>query len=372
MISQPLTIIRANKLGKPYVQNTDPSLDHTISVNDIWLNPSEGSFKTWDGDSWEEMQWGASAIMDDCIANRMLANDISASKITTGILQSSDGSVYLNLMTGEAALNNLKLSGEVEGNIIAVSSDGLTRVRVVGKEGYQSVTAGIVFEKRESTSDDEGWENVGEFQFDISDRLTNSYMQNYFIGVHDYSKPSMGYYSGSDDGYVWRSLSPDFLRASCQTFHGLKLMARDELYDDFTNASPVLTAIGNCMSGTAIAVNGICTLTHQMNDVMQIDFDLRVTTAGSGTGVCGISPTLLRNLNSAIPEITPIDGGRLRIFNSSGSLLGSYAGETLSVLNGLWIPSYISNGAIARFDERTLSSGVTLNGTCYGTYSYGE
>ena len=59
MISQPLTIIRTNKFGKPYVQDTDPSTDNNLSVNDMWLNPSEGTFKTWSGTEWVEMQWGA-------------------------------------------------------------------------------------------------------------------------------------------------------------------------------------------------------------------------------------------------------------------------------------------------------------------------
>lgn len=130
MISQPLTIIRTNKLGKPYVQNADPSTNNHLSVNDMWLNPSEGTFKTWNGTEWEEMQWGASAIMDDCIANRMIANDISASKITTGILQSQNGDFLLDLTTGEAQLLNLIMGGQVEGNIIATSYNGRTRVRL--------------------------------------------------------------------------------------------------------------------------------------------------------------------------------------------------------------------------------------------------
>ena len=90
MISPTTTILRINKLGKPYVQSTDPSLTHRISANDIWLNPVAGTMKTWNGSAWEEMQFGASAIMDDCIANRMLANDISANKITaTGSIEAA-------------------------------------------------------------------------------------------------------------------------------------------------------------------------------------------------------------------------------------------------------------------------------------------
>lgn len=80
MRSQPMTILRINKLGKPYVQSSDPSRTRAMIQNDLWLNPDAGTMKMWNGHAWDEMQFGGSAIMDDCIANRMLANDISASR----------------------------------------------------------------------------------------------------------------------------------------------------------------------------------------------------------------------------------------------------------------------------------------------------
>ena len=167
MISQPMTLIRINKLGKPYVQDTDPSINNSMAINDVWLNTKAGTMKMWNGEGWEEMQFGGSAIMDDCITNRMLANDISASKITTGILRSQDGTFFLNMETGEAQLLNLALGGQVEGNIIATSSNGLTRIRVRGREGDRDVTAGIILEQREVDDEFTEWENAGQIYFSV-------------------------------------------------------------------------------------------------------------------------------------------------------------------------------------------------------------
>lgn len=369
MISQPLTIIRTNKLGKPYVQNSDPSLDNNVSVNDIWLNPSAGTFKTWNGTEWEEMQFGESALMDDCISNRVIAGDISASKITTGILQSQDGSVYLDLGTGEALLNKLFMAGEINGNIIAMSSNGLTRVRLRGEEGERDVTAGIIFEQRES-AETEGWENAGQIYFGYENRATYSTLQGYTIGVYNPNKPTMGYYQGVDDGYVWRAVSADYLRASMHTYHGTRLMYRNTTDDTFADIPQVMTAIGNCMSGTAITVNGTVTCTYCMNNVMKLDFNLTVTTAGSGSSAFGISPTLLRSINADIPVITPVDGGSLQLFTSSGALLTNNIGASMIASDGLWTPSRLVNDVQTAFAESNINRNLVLIGTCYGIYTF--
>ena len=371
MISQPLTIIRTNKLGKPYVQNTDPSTTNAVAANDIWLNPDEGTMKIWNGLSWDEMQFGASAIMDDCLSNRVIANDISASKITTGVLQSQDGGVYIDMETGEAFLTKLQMGGEIEGNIIAMSSNRLTRVRLRGKEGERDITAGIIFEQREDPELDE-WENAGQIYFGYNNRQTYSMLQSYTIGVYNPSKPLMGYNSGVDDGYVWRSISSDYLRAMMLTYHGARLTSRETTNDSFAKVTPVLTAIGNCMSGTAIVVDGIVTCTYQLNDIMKVDFNLKVTTAGSGTDNFGISPTLIRSLNPEIPTITPISGGNLQIFGSSGSLLTGNIGMSMIDSEGLWRPSRLVSDVQTAFNESAMSANLTLVGTCYGTYSFGE
>ena len=371
MISQPLTIIRTNKLGKPYVQNTDPSSNNQLAINDIWLNPTDGTLKTWNGSAWEEMQFGESALMDDCISNRVIAGDISASKITTGILQSQDGSVFIDLITGEAVLNKLSMGGEIEGNVIAMSTNELTRVRLRGREDGRDVTAGIIFEQRETTDSDE-WENAGQIYFGYTSRHTFATLQAYVIGVYNPNKPTMGYYQGSDDGYVWRAVSSDYLKASMQTFHGMRLVERNSLSDSFTDVVPVMNAIGNCMSGTAIVVDGIVTCTYGMNEVMRLDFNLKVTTSGSGSSAFGISPTLLRTLNSNIPTITPISGGTLQMFNSSGALSVANIGASMIASNGLWTPSRLVSGSQTAFSESDIASGYTLVGTCYGTYSMGD
>ena len=372
MISQPMTLIRINKLGKPYVQDTDPSINNSMAINDVWLNTKAGTMKMWNGEGWEEMQFGGSAIMDDCITNRMLANDISASKITTGILRSQDGTFFLNMETGEAQLLNLSLGGQVEGNIIATSSNGLTRIRVRGREGDRDVTAGIILEQREADDEFTDWENAGQIYFSYASRQTYAAIENYQVGQYNSSRPSMGFNAGSEDGLMWRAVSTDWLKSAYHTYHGYRLRKRDTISDSWADVDPVLTAIGNSMSGTAVACDGIVTCTYKMNDIMQIDFNLRITTSGSGTDAYGISRDALRQLNADIPIITPMDGGKLQIFNSSGALDTSHIGATFIANGNVWQPAHVSSGALVAIDESSMATNMTLTGTCYGKYSYGE
>ena len=370
MISQPLTIIRTNKLGKPYVQDTDPSISNNLSVNDIWLNPSKGTLKTWGGTDWQEMQFGESAFLDNCITNRLIANGINASKITTGILQSNDGSFYVNMETGEAELLKLIMGGEIEGNIIATSSNGLTRVRLRGREGENQVTAGIITEERESTDEGVDWSNAGQIFFDYNTRQTWCVFKNFQIGAYNSRRPSMGYNSGSADGLLYRPLSQDWLRAGYATYHGYKIASRDSTSDAFTTVTPVLTALGDCMSGTAVVGTGTVTCTYQMNDVMRIDFYIKITTSGSGSSSYGISRNLLRQLNAEIPVITPIDGGVLNIYNSSGSIITSNVATSFIADDVYWTPARLLGSSLSAFLESSMSSGFILTGTCYGTYSF--
>ena len=372
MISQPMTLIRINKLGKPYVQDTDPSINNSMAINDVWLNTKVGTMKMWNGTGWDEMQFGGSAIMDDCITNRMLANDISASKITTGILRSQDGTFFLNMETGEAQLLNLALGGQVEGNIIATSSNGLTRIRVRGREGDRDVTAGIILEQREADDEFTDWENAGQIYFSYASRQTYAAIENYQVGHYNSSRPSMGFNAGSEDGLMWRAVSTDWLKSAYHTYHGYRLRKRDTISDSWTDVDPVLTAIGNSMSGTAVACDGIVTCTYKMNDIMQIDFHLTITTSGSGTDAYGISKDALRQLNADIPIITPIDGGKLQIFSSSGALDTSHIGTTFIANGNVWQPAHVSSGVLVAIDESSMATNMTLTGTCYGKYSYGE
>lgn len=372
MISQPLTMLRINKLGKPYVQSTDPSINNALVENDIWLNPDTGTMKLWNGTSWDNMQFGGSAIMDNCITNRMIANDISASKIVTGTLRSQDGSFYLDLETGEAQLLNLMLGGQVEGNIIATSSNGLTRVRIRGHEEGRDVTAGIIFERLDDAEEEPGWVNAGQLYFSYSARQTYSCIQNYQIGAYNSDRPNQATNAGSTDGLMFRPVSTDWLDAAHVTYHGIRLRKRDAIGDSFVDRSYVMNAIGNCMNGNTVQCDGIVTCTYQMNDIMQLDFNIKITTAGTvASGVdCGISRNLIRQLNADIPIITPMDGGKLEIYTSSGALMTSYIGGTLVANDTLWQPAYISGGTITGLDESELTSGLTLVGTCYGKYTF--
>ena len=366
MISQQATIFRTNKMGKPYVQSSDPSITNKLAPNDMWLNPSAGTMKMWNGTAWTNMQFGESAFQDDCITNRMIASDISASKITAGILRSQDGAFSINLETGEAELLKLVMGGQVEGNIIATSSNGLTRVRLRGREGEKDITAGLVFEQREDPNDDEGWENAGQLYFAYSSRQTHSAVQNYQIGNYNSSRPIQAYNAGAADGLMWRLLSTDWLRAGYATYHGYRLMKRDDRSTPWAAVPAVCNAIGNCMDGSTVECDGIATVTYQMNEVARIDFALTIITAGTGTASFGISRSLLRTLNPDIPMITPVDGGSVQIYSASGNML---PGQTMKANNTLWTPAIISPGDITALGETAMVAGVVIKGTCYGTYT---
>ncbi len=372
MISPQFNIFRTNKMGKPYVQSTDPSATKKMSLNDMWLDPDAGTMKMWNGTEWVNMQFGESAIMDDCIANRVLANDISASKITTGVLQSQDGSFVLDLTTGEATLLKLVMGGTIEGNIIAMSSNGLTRVRLRGKEGDKDITAGLILEQREEANDEEPWQNAGQVYFAYNTRQSYSVFQHYHIGAYNGLRPDLGYNGGTSDGLTWRAISLDWLRAAKHTYHGLTMCKRDTTDDTWQNVKPVETVIGNCMVGTSIACEGTVTCTYQINDIMKVDFNLKIVSSGSASSAYGISRNLLRQLNNDIPIITPVDGGTLQVYGASGNLMSAFTGASLSASGDLWTPSYISNGALTNIDEALLTSGITIVGTCYGTYSIEE
>ena len=369
MISQQATLMRMNKIGKPYVQSQDPSITNSLAVNDLWLNPEAGTMKIWDGTGWNDMQFGESVFMDNCISNRMIANDISASKIVVGILKSQDEAFYLNLETGEAKLLRLEMGGQVEGNIIATSSNGLTRVRLRGREGEKNVTAGVIFEQREEvTPDDDTWENAGQIYFAYNSQQSFSAVQNYQIGAYDGNRPSQGYNAGVSDGLVWRPMSQDWLQAAYATYHGYRLMKRATRNDSFAQVPAVCTAIGNCMEGSSVVCNGIVTVTYQINEIARIDFQLSITTAGSSNTNYGISRALLRTLNADIPLITPVDGGVLHIFSSAGAL-ATTVGATFLANGNYWTPARIDSGVITALNENNFTAGRIITGTCFGNYS---
>lgn len=369
MISQNVNIIRTNKIGKPYVQSTDPSLTNSLVQNDLWLNPSAGTMKMWDGTGWVEMQFGGTSIKDNVISNRMMANDISASKVTAGVLQSQDGSFYLNLETGEAELLKLVMGGQVEGNIIATSSNGLTRVRLRGREGEKAITAGVIFEERES--EDEDWTNAGQIYFGFSNRQTYANINAYSVGPYNTRRPLSMFYSGAENGYVMRAFNASpWDKAVLNTFRGPIMQEYDSENAVWNNVSPLIRVNGSLLDGTAVQGTGTATLTYQMNGLVKIDFYVRVTTAGSGSGDYGLSAAILRQLDSSIPALTPIDGGVLQVFTSAGALNTSYYGATLNANGSLWQPKQInSSGSVANINESAMTANIKLVGTCYATFT---
>ena len=120
---------------------------------------------------------------------------------------------------------------------------------------------------------------------------------------------------------------------------------------------------------SAVVGEGTATLTYKMNEVMQIDFNIKINTSGSGTGTYGISTALLRTLSVDIPSLTPLDGGVLNIYNSSGASTMTY-GSSFLASGAYWKPAYISSGALAQINEAFFTSGMRISGTCYGKYVF--
>ena len=121
MRSEPLPIIRLPSAGKYYIQTPDPGT--AAKEGDIWWNPETGGVSVRQSGRWKPLKLSGIALMDACITNRLLANDVNAGKITTGRLESRNGLFILDLDTGEAVLNNLQLGGRVFGNVLADSND---------------------------------------------------------------------------------------------------------------------------------------------------------------------------------------------------------------------------------------------------------
>ena len=110
-------------------------------------------------------------------------------------------------------------------------------------------------------------------------------------------------------------------------------------------------------------------LTYKMNEILQIDFNIKITTAGSGTSTYGISTALLRTLSDEIPSLTPVDGGVLTVFNSSGALT-NLMGASFLADGAYWKPAYVNDGVLTGINESSFSNGMTLTGTCYGKYVF--
>lgn len=378
MKSSTLSITRLPSAGSYFVQGSDPVLTKSVREGDIWFNTSSGSVSVYRAGKWAPIKLSGVALMDACITNHLLANDINASKIATGKLVSRNGEFMLDLDTGEAVLDNMKLGGKVEGNVIAESNDRLMRILLVGRDPTKNVSAQMAFEGRSKISDN--WAQKGLFWLGYGNHQSYSAMQGYYVGTgYNRNRPLFAFNQGAADGVMARPYSQDWLRAANVTYHGVKLVKRDAAYNTeanaqypFENVPAVNIAVGNVMAGDSVACMGSCTMVYEMNDVARIDFDLTIITAGSGSGECGISRSLLRQINNDIPVLRPVDGGVLNVFAPTGELTNTGCGSMMIAGEDedMWVPAVLSSsGTMTKIVESALAAGTRLTGTCYAMYS---
>lgn len=375
MKSAPFTITRLPSAGQYFVQDEDPAA--TAKEGDLWIDTATGSVNVRRNGRWVKVELSGVALMDACITNRLLAADVNAGKITTGRLMSANGLFMLDLDTGEAVLENLNLGGKVQGNVVAESNDGKMRIVLVGKDRTKDVSAQIALEGRNSLTAD--WTRKGLIWLGYTNHTSACAMQNYEVGTgYVASRPTFAHNHSARDGILVKPFSQDYLRAAYGTYHGYRLVRRDIAYDSvnkrqysFENIPEINVAIGNMLSGETVECEGVCTQSYILNEVAQIDFDLIITTAGSDSGSVGLSRALMRQLNEEIPVITPLTGGSVRVYGSTG-VLRNDLGVTLQASDNLWVLATIDGASYAPVPESSLTVGMRLIGTCYGVYKFEE
>ena len=374
MKSEPLSIIRLPTAGRYFAQGTDPGTE--AKEGDIWWDTATGGVYVRRSGRWAAIKLSGVALMDACITNKLLANDINAGKITAGRLESRNGSFSLDLESGEAVLENLLLGGRVTGNVIAESNDGKMRIRLIGKDPTKDVSAQIVLEGRENTQ--AAWVQKGILWLGYTNHASCLAVQNLEVGTgYNKYKPTFAHNLSAAEGIVAKPYSQDHLRAAYATYHGYKLMRRDAAYNTaakkqypFVEVPAVNVAIGNVLSGESIAGAGVCTQTYLLNDMAQIDFDITITIAGTGAAPCGISRALLRQLNEEIPVITPVPGGRVNVYSATGVLLPDL-GRSMGPYAGTWAPMIVNaDDELQPTEEHLFTAGMRLSGTCYGRYVF--
>ena len=120
---------------------------------------------------------------------------------------------------------------------------------------------------------------------------------------------------------------------------------------------------------------GTATVSLYPNGIARVDFNIKITTSGTSSSnfQCGLNRDLLSNINSNIPTITPIIGGSLTYYATSGSVGDNkmdYGGLMTSV-NQFWQPARIYNpsGSIGGWGANQYVANQRIIGVCYGTFS---
>lgn len=133
--------------------------------------------------------------------------------------------------------------------------------------------------------------------------------------------------------------------------------------------------------GGSVVGNGVATISISPNGTARIDYSLKITKDGtlSNNLYYGINRDLLKILNSDIPTITPISGGKAIVYNSDGTLNTNLNGMGMmhNARTQFWNlcrlytvstdDNNITTGTTGEWFETELKKDMYIIGTCYGT-----
>ena len=141
-------------------------------------------------------------------------------------------------------------------------------------------------------------------------------------------------------------------------------------------ASSNIDSAFKCIGGATITI-------YDCSDLVRIDYEYVVTSAGtmSGDWQYGLSAEYLKNNSSygVVPDINPISGGHLVIYNNSGYInndLPGYGGSNIA--NGkYWPPARVFNAGsgsspnyvFGQWPQNMIGKGTRIAGVAYGTYT---
>lgn len=120
---------------------------------------------------------------------------------------------------------------------------------------------------------------------------------------------------------------------------------------------------------------GTATVSLYPNGIARVDFNIKFTTSGTSSSnfQCGLNRDLLSNINSNIPTITPIQGGSLTYYATSGSVGNDKMdyGGLMTNVNQFWQPAriYDTSGSVGGWGAQCYVANQRIIGVCYGTYS---
>ena len=186
----------------------------------------------------------------------------------------------------------------------------------------------------------------------------------------------------STDG--WKNISSSSNNAVDTVENGnMSPVTSIAVYDALNSFAKIYTVGGRIINSASDTTEGygIATITLQ-NGIARIDFEAKITTAGTATTQLfdwGLNRDILKNKEPLIPTITPVKGGTAIYFNGSGSAMvatgvgGSMglAGD-FNVVNQFWTPArmYLKEESVnaGSWPSNYFATDTIIVGTCFGTY----